>query len=82
MPLEESHAILKILADADWNKADPELGIGQAFMSLGIAAHPKFAKITPVAGEDIKKLWQAELKRWLAADGQDYRIEKFVPKAK
>lgn len=33
-------------------------------------------------GNDLKALWLAEFKRWLVEDGKDYRIQKFVPKAK
>ena len=80
IPLEESQAILKILAEADWTQPDGEAST--AFVSLGIANHPKFAKIRPNPGDDLKALWLAEFKRWLAEDGKDYRIEKFVPKAK
>jgi hypothetical protein len=82
VPLEQSQAILKILADADWARPDLDLGVSQAFMSLGLTEQPKFAKIQPKAGEDLKTLWQAELKRWLVEDGKGYRIQKFVPKVK
>ncbi len=80
IPLEESQAILKILAGADWTQPDGEAST--AFVNLGIANHPKFAKIRPKPGDDLKALWLAEFKRWLVEDGKDYRIEKFVPKAK
>ncbi len=80
--LDESQAILKILAEADWSKADPELNPARAFTGLGLTAHPEFARVQPKPGEDLKRLWQTELKRWLPTDGKDYKIQKFVPKAK
>ncbi len=80
--LDESQAILKILAEADWSKADPELNPAQAFTGLGLTAHPEFARVQPKPGDDLKRLWQTELKRWLPTDGKDYKIQKFVPKAK
>ena len=81
--LEESQAILKILAEADWtNKSDPELAAKQAFLQAGILEHPKFAKIRPNPGDDLNALWKAELQSWLKTDGKEYRIQKFVPKAK
>ena len=82
VPGAESQTILKILAEADWAKSDPELTPVQAFMSLGLIEQKEFARVQPKPGEDVKSLWQAELKRWLPTDGKDYRISKFVPKAK
>jgi hypothetical protein len=82
VPLEESQAILKALAEADWSNPDPDLNPVQAFTRLGIAAQNGFARVEPRPGDDVKKLWQTELKRWLSAEGKDYRIPKFVPKVK
>jgi len=82
VPLVESQAILKALAEADWTKADGELDPGLIFVNLGITGHAKFVKIQPKPGEDLKVLWRAEFQRWLPVDGKEFQIEKFVPKEK
>ena len=82
VPLAESQVILKALAEADWAKSEGELNPMTEFASLGISTQPGFAKILPKPGEDLKPIWQAEFKRWLAAEGKDHKIQKFVPKAK
>lgn len=80
--LEESQAILKAIAGGDWAKTESEVNAYQLFTTLGLYAQPKFKRVEPKPGDDTRALWKAEFARWLAEDGREYQIDKFVPKAK
>jgi hypothetical protein len=80
IPAEDSRAILKALAEANWTKFDPTLPPPvNAFYMLGINAQDGW--VQPKAGQpgvNFNEELQKAFAKWVDGPGKDYRINKFV----
>jgi hypothetical protein len=72
---EESKLILNIIADADWNKNDPQLfGMNTTNMFFRLGLTEKDGWKPPVDGTKF----QEEAKKWVKDHADSYRIQRFV----
>lgn len=93
IPAEESKAILKIIADADWMAATkPQPGVVVDYQAqpanlasmLGLfPGSPNGpARVTVKPGENYQAKSAEAFKEWYAKSGDKYEIKRFVPKDK
>lgn len=88
IPAEETKAILKALADADWTAADkPTPGFDYTTAPTSIAnqiglfpGSPKgVPQFQPKAGESYNAKYQEVYKAWYEKNADKFEIKKFVP---
>jgi hypothetical protein len=92
IPAEETKAILKTLADADWTAANKPPKPGQvidyqaqpanilSMIGLFPGSPNGLPRIQVKPGENYNAKYQEAFKAWYAASGDKFEIKKYVPK--
>jgi hypothetical protein len=83
IPVEESRALLKALADGKWavRPAGDDGAHGYAtFSRLGLTEADGWSFPKLEAGKDFGEQVRAAFAAWVAGAGKDYRVKKFVEK--
>jgi hypothetical protein len=78
---EQSKLILKVIAEADWNK---KFVFGQPnpsmlFNQLGLTAKDGWTQPKVAPGQNYQQVMEAAAKQWLQQNSGTYRIQRIVP---
>lgn len=83
IPVEESRLILKALAEAEWNRFDPNgPNAMQAFYQLGLTPQDGWAQPKAQPGVNYQTQLKTAFTTWVDGAGKNYQIKKLVPKTK